>query len=87
MNTPTTPAHVVKFGAKNMREVRYDDRSVLYSYTTPVAVLVHGDGYYRTERKYSVTTSRHINMWLGKVHHADDVRTVDQSVIDQLASV
>lgn len=82
-NTPT----VIKFGAKAMREVRYADRSILYSYATPVAVLVHGDGYYATERKYSVTTSRHMNLWFGRIHNADDVRTVEQSVIDELAKV
>lgn len=37
---------------------------VLFSYKTPVAML-HSDGMtYRTDKKWSVTTSRHINQWL-----------------------
>lgn len=36
---------------------------VLYSYNTPVAVRAHGN-YFRTSKKWSVTTSKHINRWL-----------------------
>lgn len=39
---------------------------VLFSYDTPVAALI-GPTYYRTSKKHSVTTSRHINKWLGTV--------------------
>lgn len=35
--------------------------TVLYSYTTPVAVFVPGEGALCTTTRYSVTTSRHIN--------------------------
>jgi hypothetical protein len=38
---------------------------VLFSYKTPVACFVPGDGYFRTEKFWSVTTSRHINQWIG----------------------
>lgn len=37
---------------------------VLFSYATPVAAWVNGEGFYRTSTKHSVTTSRHINAWL-----------------------
>jgi hypothetical protein len=41
---------------------------VLFSYKTPVAVMIDeglGFVFYRTDKKWSVTTSRHINKWLG----------------------
>jgi len=37
--------------------------SVFYSYNTPVAALVDGK-FYRTAKKWGVTTTRHINQWL-----------------------
>lgn len=36
---------------------------IFYSYNTPVAAFVNGH-YYRTSKKWSVTTSKHINQWL-----------------------
>jgi hypothetical protein len=39
---------------------------VLFSYQTPVACL-SDNGYYRTATKWSGTTTRHINKWLGGV--------------------
>ena len=55
---------------------------VLFSYETPVAAFIEGEGYVRTATKYSVTTSRHINKWLdGMV-----AREVDQGVIDALVA-
>lgn len=45
-----------------------DGLMVLFSYRTPVACYWHnGAGtkeWYRTDKKWSVTTSRHINQWL-----------------------
>jgi len=38
---------------------------VLISYQTPVAARIGGK-YYRTSKRYSVTTSKHINQWLRK---------------------
>ena len=55
--------------------------SVFFSYRTPVASLT-ANGYYRTSKKWSVTTSRHINKWL-------DTRIAqecDQSVLDSLVN-
>ncbi len=36
---------------------------VLMSYSVPVACRMDGN-YYRTNKKWSTTTSRHINRWL-----------------------
>ena len=43
-----------------------DGTTVFFSYQTPVACLTD-NGYYRTSKKWSVTTTRHINAWLGGV--------------------
>ena len=37
---------------------------VFFSYKTPVAAYLPEKGYVRTEKFWSVTTSRHINKWL-----------------------
>ena len=58
--------------------------SVFFSYMTPVAAYVPGRGYLRTAKKWSMTTTRHINAWLaGK--RAEEVEEVDQDVIDNLS--
>ena len=48
----------------NQTQVDYrDGTSVLFSYSTPVAALTD-NGFYVTAKKWSVTTSRHIDKWL-----------------------
>ena len=39
---------------------------VLFSYKTPVACYIPNRGYFRSAQQFSVTTSRHINTWMGK---------------------
>ena len=65
--------------ASNMTEVETSEARILFSYRTPVAAYVFGDGFVRTEKWWSVTTSRHINKWIGK-----DVPTeeVSQTYLD-----
>lgn len=41
-----------------------DGTQILISYSTPVAAFIQGKGCFRTEKKFSVTTSKHINQWL-----------------------
>jgi hypothetical protein len=50
--------------ASNMTELELGDKTILFSYRTPVACHIAGEGYYRTEKKWSVTTSKHIGKWL-----------------------
>ena len=50
--------------ASNQNEVEIAGNRVLFSYRTPVAAWVDGQAY-RTEKRWSVTTSRHINQWFG----------------------
>jgi hypothetical protein len=49
----------------NMSEIHYGRIQVMYSYETPVAGYHPNKGYFRTESYYSVTTSKHINKYLG----------------------
>ena len=43
----------------------YGDMTILYSYTTPVAVkIISTQEVYRTSAWFSKTTTRHINKWL-----------------------
>lgn len=47
----------------NMTELTLNDGTqVLFSYQTPVACWVDGQ-FYKTDKKWSVTTTRHINKW------------------------
>jgi hypothetical protein len=62
-----------------------DGTEVLYSYSTPVAALVPGKGWMRTEQFYSKTTSKHINAWLQK-NCGGTVQTVPQWEVDQLVA-
>jgi len=63
------------------------ENQVLYSYSTPVAAFVPGVGYLQTQQHYSVTTSRHINKWLGSkgLLYTGGI-TVPQSEIDRIAN-
>ena len=52
---------------------------VFYSYETPVAAVVGGKSY-RTDKKWSATTSRHIGQWCG------NAETKPQEFFDKLAA-
>ena len=67
--------------ASNMTEVETSEARILFSYRTPVAAYIFGEGFVKTDQFWSVTTSRHINKWIGK-----DVTTeeVSQTYLDNL---
>jgi len=67
----------------NMTELTVGNTTVLFSYRTPVAGY-DDQGAFRTAQKYSVTTSRHINQYLGG---KDVGRTVSQDYINSLVEV
>ena len=46
---------------------------VFFSYKTPVAAYCPLRGYIRTEKFWSVTTSRHINKWLKGITEVTEV--------------
>ena len=66
--------------ASNMTEVETSEARILFSYRTPVAAYVFGEGYVRTEKFWSVTTSRHINKWLD----GGTAKEVAQTYLDKL---
>ena len=50
--------------ASNKTELTLGDGTqVLFSYETPVACWIQGE-YFKTSKKWSNTTSRHINSWV-----------------------
>ena len=51
--------------ASNMTEVETADARILVSSRTPVAAYNFCEGFVKTDKFWSVTTSRHINKWLG----------------------
>ena len=57
----------IKQIASNMTELEIPGATVLFSYSTPVACRTSSCDYYRTEYKWSQTTTRHINKWLDGV--------------------
>ena len=46
----------------NQTELHINGATILFSYETPVAAWIDGQ-YYKTEQKWSRTTSKHINAW------------------------
>ena len=65
--------------ASNMTEIETDDARILFSYRTPVAAYVFGVGYVKTDKWWSVTTSRHIN----KRTDNCTVKEVSQTFLDK----
>ena len=55
---------------------------VFFSYKTPVAAYCPLRGYIRTEKFWSVTTSRHINKWLKGI---TEVTKVSQKYLDEIS--
>jgi hypothetical protein len=67
----------------NVTELTIGDTTIMFSYQTPVAGY-DDHGAFRTDRKYSVTTSRQINQYLGGKEVG---RTVSQEYINSLVEV
>jgi hypothetical protein len=65
----------------NMTEIEIGRRSILFSYSTPVAGWDE-KGAFRTEEHYSATTTRHINKYLGPAK--DKARVVSEAFIEGL---
>lgn len=76
--------------APNMTELTIGDKTILFSYKTPVAFHELGVGYAKTSKHWSATTSRHINKWLKlngyDVKRGDYLREVDQETLDGLVA-
>ena len=60
--------------AANQTQLNLNDGTeVFFSYKTPVAAYCPLRGYIRTEKFWSVTTSRHINKWLKGITEVTEV--------------
>ncbi len=71
--------------ASNMTEVETSEARILFSYRTPVAAYIFGEGYVKTDQFWSVTTSRHINKWLkGGYRDLPEFKEVPQARLDSL---
>ena len=76
----------------NATVVYLDDLDVLFSYETPVAYRDNKTGQiYKTAKKWSTTTSRHINAWINEIAGEikfgmgpGKVATVDQERIEAI---
>lgn len=73
----------IKLVGSNMTELHKNNGVVvLFSYETPVACLIPDKGYFRTDTKFSVTTTKHINKWLDGVN-AEPIAQVElERIID-----
>ena len=71
--------------ATNQTEVETADARIFFSYSTPVAAYVFGRGFVRSQEFFSVTTSRHINKWIGVDAKTDTTEKVSQDFLNSLA--
>lgn len=72
----------------NMNELVINDTRVLISYETPVACIRPANNFdhlvaERTDKKWSRTTSKHINKWLAS-NGCASAKERDQSFFDNL---
>lgn len=75
--------HIKSLGANQTVITLSSGCQVFFSYETPVAAIFDGISY-KTDRKYSNTTTRHINTWLG--NSGKNAIVKPQSYFDLLAS-
>lgn len=68
----------------NMTEALIGDNRFLISYHTPVAAYIADKGWFRTSRKWSSTTSKHINKWLQGVS-AQEIPQTDLEAMLEVA--
>ena len=83
VSTETTQTHMKLTPiAANQNEVEFTNGTqVFFSYKTPVAAYCPSQGYIRTAKFWSVTTSRHINKWLKGI---TEVTEVPQEMLTEL---
>jgi hypothetical protein len=68
-------------GSNQTEAIMNDGTIIFFSYETPVAAyLPSRSGFIKTDTKFSVTTSKHINKWL----NGAKAETVPQEVLNSL---
>lgn len=69
--------------AANQTEVTLENGNILFiSYETPVAAFVSGRGIIRTSKKWSATTTRHINKFIQRTNSSSTITEVPQAELD-----
>lgn len=59
-----------------------DGSELFFSYVTPVAGFIPDMGYFRTTKKWSITTSKHINKYLDGI----SAKKISQDELDAIAT-
>ena len=72
---------IMKYGSNHVVIHLNNDTEILFSYTTPVAGYTKELGWFRTDKKWSKTTSKHINQYLEGL---TTVKKIPQEQIDNL---
>lgn len=72
----------LKMIAPNQVVVTTDKAKILFSYDTPVCAYSYLDGFVKSDKFYSATTTRHINKWVD----GRPIKTISQSEFDALLS-
>jgi len=67
--------------ASNLSELQTNTATLAFSYSTPVAGWDEY-GAFKTDTKFSQTTSKHIKKYLGDAF--DDARVVPQKMIEEM---
>jgi len=70
--------------AANQTEIEIGGKTVFFSYKTPVACHINGEGYFRTDKQWSRTTSKHINQFIARNGGTGKTQTRPQSFFDSL---
>lgn len=70
----------------NMTELTIaDGTQVLFSYETPVASYQYASGLKKTDKKWSQTTTKHVNQWIQDMgYNPKDIPSVDQDYFTNL---
>ena len=66
--------------SKNQVELVTKKYNILLSYGVPVVLYFDMGGFIKTDKFWSITTSKHINKWLG----GHDASIVSQSYLDNI---
>ena len=68
----------------NMNEIIVGEKRILFSYKTPVAVYTNDNTVHITSKKWSKTTTRHINTWIAGFSFDLKVKEQPQEWFDAL---
>lgn len=72
---------VKSIGANQTELTLANGDQVFFSYETPVAAIVDGLSY-KTEKKFSTTTTRHLNKWLGRLNATEKPQSFFENLVN-----